>query len=312
MTNLVTGISAYLTQRSSNAPITLGMSMQVKNEADIIALNIKYHAARGVEYFLIIDNGSTDGTWEILQDLQQQFNLQLFRDSEPIHNQAYNMTKLAHIAAKQGIDFLIHNDADEFWFPQSQSLLTFLNRSQTILRVKRVNVLPILKTPDKWLYSPWITNNVVTYDMDTEDYTGVNFLHHRVLHKIMSNSHGLIRVGGGNHGGTHVWDKIHCRKYCDWNQDIKIYHYALRSFEQFKIRVQTISESLTYTTMMKYKKHNFGAHAVHWANAYRQGKLKNIYERMLLDTKYSKGLTDLGIIKKDNSLLKDFKVLGLI
>ena len=40
----------------------LAMAMKVKDEADIIEVTLRYHAAQGVDVFIVTDNGSTDGT----------------------------------------------------------------------------------------------------------------------------------------------------------------------------------------------------------------------------------------------------------
>ena len=45
----------------------LAMTLIVRNEADIIEDNLRYHRAQGVDFFIVLDNGSTDGTVEILE-----------------------------------------------------------------------------------------------------------------------------------------------------------------------------------------------------------------------------------------------------
>ena len=42
-----------------------GVSM-IRNEADIIRVNILYHLSIGFDRLLVVDNGSTDGTDRIL------------------------------------------------------------------------------------------------------------------------------------------------------------------------------------------------------------------------------------------------------
>ena len=39
----------------------------VRNEADVIEDNLRFHRAQGVDFFIALDNGSTDGTREILE-----------------------------------------------------------------------------------------------------------------------------------------------------------------------------------------------------------------------------------------------------
>ena len=49
----------------------LAMTLIVRNEADIIEDNLRYHRAQGVDFFIVLDNGSTDGTVEILERYEQ-------------------------------------------------------------------------------------------------------------------------------------------------------------------------------------------------------------------------------------------------
>ena len=47
----------------------LAMTIMVRNEADVIEDNLRFHRAQGVDFFIALDNGSTDGTREILESL---------------------------------------------------------------------------------------------------------------------------------------------------------------------------------------------------------------------------------------------------
>src|SRR5919197_3477551 len=44
----------------------LVMTLKVRDEADILEDNLRYHRALGVDFFVVTDNGSVDGTSEIL------------------------------------------------------------------------------------------------------------------------------------------------------------------------------------------------------------------------------------------------------
>ena len=47
-------------------PMRLVMTLKVRDEADIIEDNLRFHRAMGVDFFVVTDNGSVDGTSEIL------------------------------------------------------------------------------------------------------------------------------------------------------------------------------------------------------------------------------------------------------
>ena len=98
----------------------LVMTILVKNEADIIEANIRTHASLGVDAFAVMDNDSTDGTREILTALQDEFEL-IIIDEKGQYSQAKWMKNLARVAKNDlKADWVINNDADEFWLPQNR------------------------------------------------------------------------------------------------------------------------------------------------------------------------------------------------
>lgn len=88
--------------------------MIVRNEVDILRINILHHFSLGVDRFLIVDNGSTDGTDRVLQELSADGRLEWSRDDGP-YRQSEITTELARKAFQQGADWVIPIDADEFW-----------------------------------------------------------------------------------------------------------------------------------------------------------------------------------------------------
>lgn len=287
--------------KRKSGKIRLCMAMQVKDEIDIVELNIRYHAHHGCEAFFIVDNGSTDGTREKLEDLKKEFDITIVDDYGLDHNQSVNMTKLSHMAKKAGFDWVIENDADEFWYPLSGKLDSGLDRLSGSVRVERVNVLPIKGKSSDWINSPYHTFNTINYHKNATEQDKFNFLLTPVMHKVMVNPHGLINVGGGNHGARHVIDKLKRRRFTKWNDNIKIFHFALRSYEAFEKKVVNINKSLKYTEKNNYSKHNFGKNAVHWSKAYDNRVLKEVYEKMLLDEAHLDCYQKLGLVKIDSS-----------
>jgi hypothetical protein len=95
----------------------VGALMMVRNEADIIAINIHYHHSVGITDFFVVDNGSSDETPRILSKLARDLpGLKWARDDGP-YQQAMITTNLAHEAHTAGVDWVVPIDADEFWFP---------------------------------------------------------------------------------------------------------------------------------------------------------------------------------------------------
>jgi len=84
--------------------LKLSMVILVKNEEDIIEKNIKFHFKIGIDNFVIIDNGSTDNTYEILQNLQKIVDIYHYpiRNFYQFKKNIENRVKLLKRGAKMG------------------------------------------------------------------------------------------------------------------------------------------------------------------------------------------------------------------
>jgi hypothetical protein len=92
------------------------MTLLVRDEADIVAANIRHHLALGVRHVIATDNGSADGTVEILEEFARSGVLTLRHDTDDRFEQARLTTAMAHLARERfGAEWVLSNDADEFW-----------------------------------------------------------------------------------------------------------------------------------------------------------------------------------------------------
>jgi hypothetical protein len=114
----------------------------IRNEADIIRLNVLYHLSLGINRMLIVDNSSTDGTDEVLQQLSlQHAEVQWSRDGGPFLPSRV-MTSLARQAFREGADWVVPVDADEFWYAPEGSFRSALKESNaTVLRAQAINFI---------------------------------------------------------------------------------------------------------------------------------------------------------------------------
>jgi glycosyltransferase involved in cell wall biosynthesis len=95
----------------------VGVSM-VKDEIDVLPFTIWHMFDQGVDRVVIADNGSTDGTREMLAELAEiSDRVTLVIDDEPAYYQARKMNALAtrHVEIGQ---WVIPFDADEHWSGQ--------------------------------------------------------------------------------------------------------------------------------------------------------------------------------------------------
>jgi hypothetical protein len=103
------------------------MTLLARNEADIIDAHVAFHLNAGVDFIVAIDNGSDDGTTEILDSYARDGHLQLTRDAGDLEQSDW-VTRMARRAATDfGADWVINSDADEFWWPRGGSLKDVLS-----------------------------------------------------------------------------------------------------------------------------------------------------------------------------------------
>jgi hypothetical protein len=99
------------------------MIFKVRDEADIIEENLRYHRAQGVDFFVIADSGSTDGTLEALERYVGAGIVRLERPGTGYRDmKERGEAEVTRIAGEMGADWVIHNDADEFWWPAAGNL----------------------------------------------------------------------------------------------------------------------------------------------------------------------------------------------
>jgi hypothetical protein len=120
----------------------------VKNEADIIGASLAHAFEQGICHVLISDNGSTDGTLELLHELASTYPLSIATDSMLAFEQASKMTHLARAASRHGATWVVPMDADEFWTAPEGSVASHLEASPADVEVATVrNIFPFVDLP---------------------------------------------------------------------------------------------------------------------------------------------------------------------
>lgn len=101
----------------------IGIGAIVKNEGPYLLEWIAFHQAIGVTDFIIADNGSDDGTTELLQALE----VGGWVDTFPFPGRAKQMDAYREILTRsKGIDWMAFIDADEFILPSGHDLAGYL------------------------------------------------------------------------------------------------------------------------------------------------------------------------------------------
>jgi glycosyl transferase family 2 len=125
------------------------MTLLARDEADIVDENLKFHLNAGVDFVIAMDNLSHDGTTEILESYAKNGHVRLIRQDGEYLRQAEWITEMGRLAATEhGADWVIHTDADEFWWPRGESLKDVLTSIPARYGVVRALLRHFVPRPD--------------------------------------------------------------------------------------------------------------------------------------------------------------------
>lgn len=195
---------------------TFAISM-VKDEADIIASTVG-HMLGQVDHVIVADNGSTDGTRDILLDL----GVEVLDDPDPAYTQAAKMTALAGLARERSARWVIPFDADEWWFSPDGRIADVLG--QRWLRNTYVAVAAL------WDHVPTALD-----DLDETDPVARmrwRWTNRSALHKVGCQARPDLRIEQGNHNARYDREPLVAEGL------LQIRHFPYRSPEQFIRKVR--------------------------------------------------------------------------
>jgi len=137
----------------------------IRNEEDIIEESLKY-AKQWFDKIIVFDNGSTDRTWEIVNDLSDDQIIPYTKKDVPysdaLRNEIFNKFKYE----LNDNDWWAIQDADEFYISEPRRLIEKYKYKYDVITSKKVDYVP-----SKEQVETWITEN---FDFDINDVSTCN------------------------------------------------------------------------------------------------------------------------------------------
>lgn len=274
--------------------------LSVKDEAELIERSVEHLWAIGVDVILAFDMGSRDGTVEALERLQST-RLQLFRwdDRDPDTSQIEEATWSA--VRHCGADWVLFQDADEFWLPASGRLqdCAALNNAD-VLSVDRFNVvlgsagplLPAALTPSEYPRCTLIVKSPPDFRSRLEQDDSLAWIGIVPGRKAMARRHCVARLIEGLHEVEAPPGMAIRRQVPD---DLLIAHLPLSTPERFAAKVENIRAHLAVHAP------NMGPQiAWHWRRWLRledEGRLAQEFERSVFDPATLEHLRAEGVVQ---------------
>ena len=205
--------------------------MVVRDEVDIVAANLDHHLYQGVAHILVTDNGSVDGTRDVLDWYERNHPVTVYDQPAGEFLQGEWVTGMTQLAAPDfGAEWIVHLDADEFLIdgdgPLDERLAAIdhcadavvVPRHDHVLIEDRIgDVAPLLQTVRKS-----VSRNIFGGPLAP---------------KIVHRADPAVRVLDGSHAV--VCSRIRRRGELP---ALRYHHYPVRSYAQAQRKVTAIAE----------------------------------------------------------------------
>ena len=275
----------------------LALTLLCRDEEDILNEMIRFHLDQGVDLIIATDNGSIDGSRAILERYERSGRLILIDEPGRDHDQAVWVTRMAHLATDRGADWIIHSDADEFWWPKKGNLKSTLLQSPASVvawEVSRTNFLP----PAERLKNKFRSFH---QRQRIRERNSLNSKGRPLPAKICHRAEPNLSITDGNHAVVRDGKPIKARRH----KELEILHFPMRSYVQFERKIRHGAIALENNKRIDKAVGNT------WRSLYKdkllEGTLKQYYLGLRPKQNKIRREVEAGNLIKDNRLFEHFQ-----
>jgi glycosyltransferase involved in cell wall biosynthesis len=278
------------------------LTLLVRDEIDIIQSNIEYHLSNGVDFIIATDNGSVDGTTQVLKAYEKKGKLEYIYQPPSDFSQGLWVTHMARRAyTHYGADWVINSDCDEFFVPKFfnktlNETLACVPKHMDKLSIQRHDFVPFTndsqsQIPEKMIYRKLNSTNIQGEPLPP-----------KVIHRGVNDA----RITQGNHNAESELLSSSTMYF----SGIEVFHYPIRSYPQF---ISKVNNGGSGYSKNQHLPQGCGFHKRYWYELLLQGKLECEYRSHFFNSQRLLKALCTGEIIEDRSLrkhLEDQKSLG--
>jgi len=246
----------------------LVMTLLARNEEDVIEENLLYHLNRGVDFVVATDNASDDSTRDILAEYERQGVLHLIDEPTHSYDQGRWVTRMARLAATDfGADWIINNDADEFFWPNGGDLREVLEEIPAqfgVLTVPRTNFLPRPESEEGGSF----VDRMMVRERHSFNATGEKPLVPKAVHR----AHPEVSIENGGHRLTAPG----LEPLNGW-YPMETFHFPVRTYAQWEMKIRISYEARSSANLNVYSGLRAGVALL------ESGRLHDAYDDLALD-----------------------------
>jgi hypothetical protein len=267
------------------------MTLLVRDEEDILAANLDFHLRQGIDFFVVTDNLSTDGSRDIIEEYVRRGVAVCLRESNDDYSQFRWVTKMARMATLDyGADWVINNDADEFWAAKDvqgsvKEVLRAIPSNVESLMVMRSNFVPVDQDG-----IGFFAERMTLCEREPRNTDGLP-LPPKVCHRGFED----IEVAQGNHGVRRAGKPLTALP-----GPLRIMHVPLRSYRQFENKI--INGGAAYARNMELSP-DVGSTWRNLHEVWQRGGLRTRYIEMMLSAQEIESGLESGELFYDETVL---------
>ncbi len=269
------------------------MTLLARDEADVVDAQVAYHLHAGVDHVIAMDNASSDGTCAILERYERAGHLRLLREPGDDMRQDEWVTRMARLAATEhDADWVLHADADEFWWPRGGSLKDVLSTVPERFGIVRGCWRHFLPRPDDGaFFAERMTLRLAT-PAHPGDKETIFHAHQKVAHRASAD----VEIEAGNHNA----EAPGLEPLRAWHP-LEVLHFSFRSVAQLAHKARG--------GWLRNRDYEPTLHQVLLDEASRDGRLGAFYDSFAVDDEaLARGLAN-GTLAVDTRLRDALRAL---